>query len=186
MGKSKSKLLPIIPLPKGQILLPGISLRITIVNRPDIAALLAHIYSVSNNPRREGDAPITVGCIPLGSRYLSPDGKLLIQDPLERQDEAEADVHPAVAVKKDLFGYGCIAKVSGVQGRRQGELSLIVEGVQRFSVEKFVKERPYFEGPVLPHVDDGRSQCSLREQADTNELQTLFPPMQQSRVFSLT
>jgi ATP-dependent Lon protease len=155
MGKSKSKLLPLIPLPKGQILLPGISLRITIVNRPDIAALLAHIYSVANNPRRDGDAPITLGCLPLGSQYLAPDGKLLIQEPLERDAVQEADVHPAAAGKKDVFGFGCIAKVSGVQGRRQGELSLIVEGVQRFAVDKVVKERPYFEGVVLPHVDDG-------------------------------
>jgi ATP-dependent Lon protease len=154
MGKSKSKLLPIIPLPKGQILLPGISLRITIQNRPDIAALLAHIYSVANNPRREGDAPVTVGCIPLGSPYLAADGKLLIEDANRDAEEAEAP-HPAVAATKDLFGYGCIAKVSGVQGRRQGELSLIVEGVQRFAVERVVKERPYFEAVVLPHVDDG-------------------------------
>jgi ATP-dependent Lon protease len=154
MGKSKSKLLPIIPLERGQVLLPGISLRIKIVHRPDVAALLAHIYSTANTPRRDGDAPITLGCIPMGSPFLSADGKQLIGDGTAEQEAAE--VHPSEAEKADLFGSGCIAKVSGVRGgQRQGEMSLIVEGLQRFRVESIVKERPYFEAVVAPYVEEG-------------------------------
>ena len=48
MGKSKARATTLIPLPKGQVLLPGVVLRISIAFRPDIAALLAHIYSTTN------------------------------------------------------------------------------------------------------------------------------------------
>lgn len=65
------------------------------------------------------------------------------------------DVHPAAASKGDLFRLGCVAKVSGVQGRRQGELSLVVEGMERCRVERFVRERPYFEAQLVGIEDLG-------------------------------
>lgn len=157
MGKSSkadSKVLPVIPLPIPQVLLPGITLKIPIVNRADVAAVLAKIYSRA--PTAKPDAMITIGCVPLKSPLLSKHGKLL----LENSDKASKGVYesdPSLAKKKDLFGYGCVAKVSGVQGRRQGELSLVVEGLERFQVEKILQERPYFEAQLLPHEDDGES-----------------------------
>jgi len=155
MAKSKSNVLPIIPLPKGQVLLPGLSLRISIVNRPDIAALLARIYSKANTTNRNSEESIIVGCLPIGSPYLSADGKLLIEAEEHGDKQRTDDVHPAAAGKRDLFRVGCIAKVSGVQGRRQGELSLVVEGMERCKVERFVKERPYFEASLLSLEDIG-------------------------------
>lgn len=158
MGKRTSKVLPIIPLPKGQVLLPGLSLRISIVNRPDIAALLARIYSKANTSNRNSEESIIVGCLPIGSPLLSPDGKLLIQAPTDGEGRAVGvteDVHPAAASKGDLFWLGCVAKVSGVQGRRQGELSLVVEGMERCRVERFVRERPYFEAQLVGIEDLG-------------------------------
>jgi ATP-dependent Lon protease len=163
MGKSKSKILPIIPLPKGQVLLPGLSLRISIVNRPDIAALLARIYSKANTTNRNSEESIIVGCLPIGSPLLSPDGKLLIEAPGGqdgREGRVTEDVHPAAASKGDLFRLGCIAKVSGVQGRRQGELSLVVEGMERCRVERFVRERPYFEAGLVGIEDLSESTVS--------------------------
>ena len=62
---------------------------------------------------------------------------------------------PVVAKNKDLFGFGCVAKVSGVQGRRQGELALVVEGLNRFRIEKILQERPYFEGMIEVVEDEG-------------------------------
>ncbi|KAF2425508.1 ATP-dependent protease La [Tothia fuscella] len=171
MGKSKSKLLPIIPLEKGQILLPGISLRIKLVHRPDIAALLAHLYSTSSSPRRDGDAPITLGCVPMGSPFLSPDGKQLITD---GTDQEVAEIHPSDAEKGDLYGSGCIAKVSGVRGgQRQGEMSLIVEGVQRFKLERVTKERPYFEAIITPFVEEDINPTDVATQSHFADLKQL-------------
>ncbi|KAE9964024.1 hypothetical protein EG327_001143 [Venturia inaequalis] len=181
MGKRSSKVLPIIPLPKGQVLLPGLSLRISIVNRPDIAALLARIYSKANTiTTRNSEESIIVGCLPIGSPLLSPDGKLLIQAPTDGEGRAVGvteDVHPAAAGKGDLFGLGCVAKVSGVQGRRQGELSLVVEGMERCRVERFVRERPYFEAQLVGIED-------LVIDAKDETIQALFSDLKQlSREF---
>lgn len=174
MGKAKSKILPIVPLPKGQVLLPGVSLRINITSRADLAALLAHIYSTATAPR--GETPINIGCVPLNSPYLSSDGKRLIENGQNNRREAQ-DIHPVQAKKDDLFGFGTVAKVSGVQGRNRGELSLVVEGISRFSVEKVTQELPYFEAAVIPHVD-------IEVNPGDVQIQTLFADLKQlSREF---
>lgn len=174
MGKTKSEILPIVPLPKDQVLLPGVSLRISIANRADLAALLAHIYSTATAPR--GESPISIGCVPLNSPSLSPDGKRLIEEGQDNHKEAQ-DVHPVQAKKENLFGYGTVAKVSGVQGRNRGELSLVVEGISRFRVEKVTQERPYFEAAVVPHLD-------VEVNPGDIQIQTLFADLKQlSREF---
>jgi ATP-dependent Lon protease len=154
MGKPKSKTVPVIPLPRGQVLLPGVSLRIAIAYRPDIAALLAHIYSTLTDPKIK--TPITIGCVPLGSHLLGPDGTRLLPE-REGEQHNEKEVHPATARQGDLYGYGTLAKVSGVQGRVQGELSLVVEGLSRFRVEKCVQERPYFKAQIEYLSEEGIS-----------------------------
>jgi ATP-dependent Lon protease len=163
MGKSKSKAIPLVPLPRGQVLLPGVVLRISIAHRPDIAALLAHIYSTTNSSN--SSSTILIGCVPVGSPYLSPDGKKLIGSS-GNADRANippaSDVNMSTINKGDLFGYGSMAKVTGVQGRVQGELSLIVEGLSRFRVEAITKERPYFEGMVEQISDEGEYTNVLR------------------------
>ncbi|CAI6342268.1 unnamed protein product [Periconia digitata] len=150
MGKSSSKtimdtkVLPLIPLAPPLAVLPSTTLKIPIANRSDIAAILAKIYSISPNARP--DAAITVACVPLNSLHVAPsDGKLLIDDGKEKEGEAY-QIDPVHATRRDVFGYACVAKVSGVQGRRQGELSLVVEGLERVKVVDVVQERPYFEG----------------------------------------
>ncbi|KAF2799873.1 ATP-dependent protease-like protein La [Melanomma pulvis-pyrius CBS 109.77] len=157
MAKSPSshstKVLPLIPLAPPFAVLPGTTLKIPMSNRADVAAILAKIYSIS--PTAKPDAAITVACVPLCSEKLSGrDGKLLIQDGTQSGsgDKAQFESDPVMATKKDLFGYACIAKVSGVQGRRY-ELNLVVEGLERVEVVEVVQERPYFEG-VLQSVDE--------------------------------
>ena len=146
MGKGSSKhstkVLPLIPLPPPLALLPGTSLKIDIVNRADVAAILAKIYSIS--PTAKPDAAITVACVPLNANTTGPDGQLLITDGEKTAYESD----PMLATKKDIYGWACVAKVSGVQGRRQGDLSLVVEGLERVRVLDVVQERPYFEGEL--------------------------------------
>jgi ATP-dependent Lon protease len=141
------------------VLLPGVVLRISIAFRPDIAALLAHIYSTTNVSN--SSSSILLGCLPLASPLLGLDGKRLLGDAAGKLAEQarrpqEAEVNMATLDKESLFGFGTLAKVTGVQGRVQGELSLIVEGLSRFRVERFTQERPYFEAMTEQVQDDGR------------------------------
>lgn len=159
MSKPRSKVLPLLPLPKGTVLLPGTSIRIPVVDRADVAALLANIYSRALTP--SANAPITVGCIPLNSPLLSADGKRLIEG-REGRDGDKFDVEPGQATKKDLFQYGTVAKVSGVQGRRQGELALIVEGLGRISITRIIQEKPYFEAELAHHEEKSKRRAYVR------------------------
>ncbi|KAF4554780.1 Lon protease-like protein 1 [Elsinoe fawcettii] len=143
--------LPIIPLGPSAVLLPGVTLRIPLQRRNDIAAILANIYSKASTPRPDATA-VTVGCVPINSPFLSPDGRKLI-DNGSKQSKQEYSTDPSQASAKDLFKYGTLAKVSGVQGRRRGELALVVEGVSRFTLEKIEKEKPYFEAQVTVHEE---------------------------------
>ncbi|KAF3003668.1 hypothetical protein E8E13_008429 [Curvularia kusanoi] len=150
-SKTSTKVLPLIPLAPPLAVLPGTTLKIPITNRSDVAAILAKIYSIS--PTAKPDAAITVACVPLNSNSISPiDGQLLVEG-ASRGDKTIYESDPVLATKKDIFGYGCIAKVTGVQGRRQGDLSLVVEGLERVRVVEVVQERPYFEGD-LAAVDE--------------------------------
>lgn len=169
-----SRNLPIVPLPHQLVLLPGVTTRVPLANRADIAAILAHIYSKASNPRPEASS-VTIGCVPLNSPYLSPDGKRLLEDGTKDKKEKQApvvDVDPSRARKSDLFQYGTMARVTGVQGRRPGELMLVVEGVQRFKVDKITREKPYFEANVTLHQEE-----RIRE--DDEKTHTLFANLKQ-------
>ncbi|EMC91839.1 hypothetical protein BAUCODRAFT_79109 [Baudoinia panamericana UAMH 10762] len=163
--------LPLVPLPPGLVLLPGVTSRIPLENRADVAAILAHIYSKASTPRPEASS-ITVGCVPLNSPYLSADGKRLIEDADKDKTAAVIQTDPAQARKPDLFQYGVLARVTGVQGRRAGELTLLVEGVSRFKIEKVLRERPYFEAKVAMHEE-----VAVRE--DDQEIDDLFAQLKQ-------
>lgn len=161
MGKSSSqtstKVLPLIPLAPPLAVLPGTTLKIPITNRSDVAAILAKIYSIS--PTAKPDAAITVACVPLNCTTLAPDGRLLAGDALAG-DRPLYESDPLLATKKDVYGHACVARVSGVQGRRQGDLSLVVEGLERVRVVDVVQERPYFEGALA--AAEQRGAWSLR------------------------
>ncbi|KAJ9662399.1 hypothetical protein H2201_006108 [Coniosporium apollinis] len=152
MAKPKSPVLPIVALPRDLVLLPGSTLRIPLQSRPDIANLLASIYSRATTPKPENG--VTIGCVPLCSPQLSRDGKKLIEDGKGSRNDAQYSEDPAQASSKDLFGYGTVGKVSGVQGRRQGELSLVVEGVSRFKLGKVIQEKPFLEAEIIHHEDE--------------------------------
>lgn len=156
MGLTKPKTLPLIALAKDSVLLPGITLRLPVSNRTDISALLSSVYTRAATPKPDATA-ISVGCVPLNSPLLSNDGQQLIdsKDVDGGKRQGPLDINPGKANKGDLFSYGTMAKISGVQGRRPGELALIVEGVKRFRIDNITQERPYLEAEVTYHDENG-------------------------------
>ncbi|KAI4161301.1 MAG: hypothetical protein LQ342_004968 [Letrouitia transgressa] len=145
MGQSRSQSLPIIPLPKGAVLLPGITLRIPASDRPDIISLISTLYA---RPKLE-TASISVGCVPIKSRLLSANGQRLIdettRDNQEQNDDDEENIDYRDA--GNLFAYGTAARITGVQGRRS-DLTLTIEGGARFKIERIVKTKPFLEAAV--------------------------------------
>ncbi|KAI5257188.1 putative ATP-dependent protease La [Aureobasidium subglaciale] len=171
MATPKTTTLPIIPLAEGSVLLPGLTLRIPLQGRGDIAAILANIYSKAATPNPDPTS-ISVGCLPVKSPYLSSDGQKLLDDGKDNNRRPIAGINPAQATQDQLFSVGTLAKVSGVQGKRRGELSLVVEGVSRFQINSFVRDTPYFEADVSVHTDE-------RVDESDKEVRALFAELKQ-------
>ncbi|KAF5027790.1 hypothetical protein F66182_89 [Fusarium sp. NRRL 66182] len=156
MAKSQTATLPLIPLARGTILLPGLVQRIPVSsNRPDIAALLAHVYeqAATKGPDTRIDS-IPIACVPISSPLISPNGQRLIGD-AEDIDPAEIEnVLPGSAKKTDLFTFGVAAKIIGIDGRGTDEFALRVEGTTRVRIDTYTRERPYFEGKVTYFHED--------------------------------
>ncbi|KAJ5719475.1 hypothetical protein N7493_007930 [Penicillium malachiteum] len=157
--------LPLVPLAKGTVLLPGVTLRIPVSNRPDLTNLLS---SLVDKPSKRDNTTITFGCIPFNSPFLSRDGLQLIEG--DESDETQKEEYDAIdagqARKEDLFRYGTIGKVIGVQRRAYSEPFLLVQGSQRFTVKRFLRDRPYFEGDVTLHDENTSSIHGDSEAAD--------------------
>ncbi|KZM23989.1 ATP binding [Ascochyta rabiei] len=178
----KTKVLPLIPLAPPLAVLPGTSVKIPITNRSDVAAILAKIYSVSPTARPDAAitvacVPLNARSLAPDGRLLGEgergesDGHSHSHSHSHGHSNSNSNSNnnnnnsnsnsnshayesdPVQASRRDIFGYACVAKVSGVQGRRQGELSLVVEGLQRVRVVQVLQERPYFEG-ALAAVDE--------------------------------
>ena len=149
-------MLPIVPLHGNTVLLPGATLRIPITNRPDIPALLAQVYSKAAIPRTDPSS-VSIGCVPLRSPNLSSNGQKFIDDRNTSEDfeQTPAVVEPGRVTKENLFDFGTLAKITGVQGRPSGELDLIVEGINRFSLRAVARETPCIEAEVIYHHDEG-------------------------------
>lgn len=162
MARPKSATLPLIPLPTGTVLLPGVIQRITVSsNRPDIASLLATVYTraASKSPNGRIDT-VPIACVPIASPLIGPNGQLLIQNDDEPVEElTQTVVDPAKATKADLFPWGVAAKITGVEGRGTGEFTLLIEGISRIKLEKIYSERPYFEAKVVYYPDEGIDSC---------------------------
>ncbi|KAL2821633.1 Lon protease C-terminal proteolytic domain-containing protein [Aspergillus granulosus] len=165
--------LALVPLPKGAILLPGATLRIPVSNRPDLANLLSSLLDRTQANKRDANS-ITFGCVPLCSPFLSKDGQHVIDDGAvddDRREEYEA-IDAGQARKEDLYRYGTLGKVIGVQRRAYSEPHLLVQGVQRLTVRRVIKERPYFEAECILHDEKEPSP------ADT-ELVEMFQQLRQ-------
>lgn len=156
MGRSNHSTLPLLPLPRGLVLLPGVTLPVPIVDRSDINSLLALVFARPNASRSE---PITIGCVPLTSPLLSSEGQNLIQGPHE-QSTRRTDVSAIDAKKEDLFKYGTSARISAVHGGLSHDAVLVLEGIQRFRIKRIKQRRPFFEAEVTYIDEKGREAIS--------------------------
>lgn len=179
MGPVKTANLPIIPLAKGTVLLPGIILRIPVSGqRTDIPALLSGVYSraASTTPSQRLDS-VHIACIPLNSPFLTQDGqKMITGDDRTPRPKERSDIKPSNATKDDLFGYGVAAKISGVEGTtgRSGEFALLVEGVARIKLDRITQERPFVEGEVTYLYDEGEGICANLDKAYTKFCRCIY------------
>ncbi|KAJ9635031.1 ATP-dependent protease La [Exophiala oligosperma] len=181
MGYTAKATIPLIPLARDSVLLPGVTLRISVSNRADIPLLISSAFQRASRSRA-GTASLPVGCVPINSPYLSADGReLLDSSKKESSGHIEHDIDPSNATKKDLFKYGTLAKIIGVQGNSNADPYLVVEGVQRFRIDKIRHEKPNFEAEVtfyedeVPDLNDGDLRASFtRLKQRSRELLTLL------------
>jgi ATP-dependent Lon protease len=173
MGYGNTATIPLIPLPKDSVLLPGVTLRIPISTRPDVPLLLQSAFSQAAQSRK--GSSLTVGCIPLNSPYLSRDGQQLLENNGEdgRRRQERLDIDPAKAAKDDLFRYGTVAKLIGVQGRSNSEPSLLVEGIRRFRVDRVVQQKPYLQAEVTFYDEEEPDPRDAQLQASFDQLKSL-------------
>jgi ATP-dependent Lon protease len=157
MGFAATTTIPIVPLAKDSVLLPGITIRVPVVKRSDIPALLSSAFTRSAFSRN-ASTTLSIGCVPLNSPFLSRDGQELIDSPQGESGRRQErfDINPAKATKDDLFSYGTLAKIIGVQTQSSSEPFILVEGVQRFRINEISQEKPYFEGEVTFYDDEGK------------------------------
>ncbi|CZR63231.1 related to endopeptidase La 2 [Phialocephala subalpina] len=175
MAPIKAATLPVIPLAKDTVLLPGIVLRIPVAgNRPDIPALLSNVYSqAASKPRNERLDNVNIACVPLNSPLLTQSGRKMIEgDEKNPIPKERLDINPSQATKDDLFGYGTAAKITGVEGRGTGEFALLVEGVARVRIDHITQDRPFFGAEVTYEYDDAIS-------AEDVAMQGLFSHLKQ-------
>ena len=157
MAPIKVVTLPVIPLARDTVLLPGIVLRVPVAgNRSDVPALLSSVYSraASKSPSQRLEN-VNIACVPLNSPFLSRNGQKMIAE--DNRPKERSDVNPYATTKDDLFGYGVAAKISGVEGRGTGEFALLVEGLARIRIDKVTQESPFFEAEVIYEHDDGEN-----------------------------
>ena len=173
MGFDNTTHIPLIPLPPDTVLFPGTTLRIPLSNRADIPSLLSSAFARTAQSRNDRPT-LSVGCIPLRSSRLGPDGQHLLKDTTEDPSRSSNALggNPSQATKKDIFKYGTYAKIIAVQGRPTSEPQIIVEGVCRFRIDRVTQESPFLEADVTMHTDDEPA-------TDDKELRNLFVEMKQ-------
>jgi ATP-dependent Lon protease len=137
------------------VLLPGVILSVPILNRPDIASLLALVLTRANIPRPD---PVSIGCVPLSSQLVNSAGQSLIKGAHD-QSGNWADVPASEARKEDLFRYGTVARISAVHGGLSQDAVLVLEGMKRFRINKIKQRRPFFEADVT-YIDEQGWECS--------------------------
>ncbi|KAI4218070.1 MAG: hypothetical protein L6R36_009138 [Xanthoria steineri] len=164
----KPPTLTILPLPRGVVLLPGVTLPIPF---SDALPVLRSIATRSKTPRPEA-SDVPIGCVPFKSPLLGDDGQQLIESQSSPSKGLDNDPN-APASSNDLFTFGVVAKISGLYRGPRNELTLTVYGLTRFRVDKITKERPYIEAAVTHLRDEAVD-------ADDPEMQDFFKQLKQN------
>lgn len=144
--------MPVIPLGKNNVLFPGSVIRIPVPpSRSDIPALISSIYTRASKGSRRVDQ-IPVVCVPLMSPLLNRRGQPLLELNPDKYDKLTSVDKNNIKAEK-LYGYGVSGKISAIQGQNGAEFNLLVQGIERVTIEKVTQERPFFEARVLAHAD---------------------------------
>src|SRR5688572_17262716 len=106
MARFDSNTLPIIPLPRNKLFLPGSSQRIDVRS---IGPLISSNYERPPVDRPGAPSRAQVICVPISSsKSLQPRNG-------DHHDAPETDVDMSKIEASDLFGYGVSARVVGIE-----------------------------------------------------------------------
>ena len=141
MSNEEALILPLLPLPFGVVLLPGVSLQVPVSGRSDIVALLS---KASNEWLDPNSKVFKLGCVPINSPLLRSDGQTLSKQAGQILDRDDAPRDAGQVDYKRLFMYGTIANTRLARSRQDSDLRLVVEGISRFRVDRFVQMKPHF------------------------------------------
>lgn len=176
--------LPIIPLTEGLVLFPGVTIRIPLLNRPDIPTVLSSLFSDAGTHDETAVPPLHVGCVPRRSSSHSHgehkfDG-VVTRESLENLDntgslnvtDARDDINTLISTfpdqqpgisKDDLSHFGTLAKIVGLQSHSASESYLLVEGIKRMSILDFVDGSSPLKAKVVLYEESrlpwSRSNC---------------------------
>lgn len=172
--------LPIIPLPSGQVLLSGVTKRISIIDRPDIIALLRKVYGTTTEEFL-ANSHLAIGCVPLNP----PAPVQFYSDRKDQQNEenglgktadksavtpdekngdntsstvisAFVTPDPSDVRASDLYTHGVMARIILIEEKAGGSANILVEGLSRFRMVEIKQEKPYVEASVELIADEGQ------------------------------
>ncbi|KAI9794460.1 MAG: hypothetical protein M1816_005530 [Peltula sp. TS41687] len=176
MSPTKRERLPLIPLPKDQVLLPGCILRIPLSNRPDLRALFPYVVNASASPTQrqpnsgERIKPPDVGCVPVSTPHEVSAGQKRARekDADEGNHGVRSEVSPQQVNTRNLYHIGTVAVIREFRGKGVEDLALVVQGVRRFRIESISQTKPFLEAKVT-YSDEDESQS-----APDAEIQALY------------
>lgn len=152
MGRPKDQTLPLVPLPFGVVLLPGVTLHVSVANRPDVSSLLT---SVLFKPKAQTPEAVSIGCVPLSPQILTSEGAETTED-TDGKLQKWPDNPSGKVREEDMFRYGTVAKIVGLKGPTLDESILILEGVKRFRINKIIRRKPFFQAEVQLAEEEGK------------------------------
>ncbi|CAG8611361.1 7945_t:CDS:2 [Funneliformis caledonium] len=159
------KVLPIVPI-RNKVLLPGLALRLNI-GRKETVQLMQRIYKSADNK----ESKYIIGCVPVQppqkrSEPKDTDKSSTIPFTLTRNVNRNSTPKKTIeetfnqaTQPSDLHEFGCAARIIKLERTVGGGFIVVVEGVVRIRVDRYVLERPYLEAevttfPEISVVDD--------------------------------
>ncbi|CAG8691492.1 4333_t:CDS:10, partial [Racocetra persica] len=165
------KTLPIVPI-KNKVLFPGTALPLQI-GRKDTAQLMQRIYKSVDNK----DSKYLVGCVPVkpptptttNSEQTNTFSKKVNEEILNQSTPTS-----------ELHEYGCAARIIRLErpvGGIGGRFFVVVEGIARIHIDKYVSGGPYLEAevtvypePVMPNDDQELQDLAISLKSTGREL----------------
>ena len=147
MARLDGNALPIIPLPRNKLFLPGANQRIDVRS---IGPLLSSIYERSPVDRPGAPSGAQVVCVPISSSKSS-------HPPWngEHHDVSEKEADMSSIKAADLFTYGVSARVVGIEEMEQGQGAVMkVQGIARCRVKSVSEDGPFLVATDYEYCPD--------------------------------